>query len=146
MSHRPNIDLATALDTFVATTPSPNITLTLDTNLFAGPVRPPGDGIPEQCVFVNHTGGALIDTFRDSAPTRVASVQVRVRGNPDDFATAEALARDVWARIHNLTVTSVAGALPYMVVLNLDGEPNNLGQDDKEHWEFSINVEMTYDD
>ena len=146
MPHRPNLDLATALDTFVATTPTPNVTLTLDTNLFAGPVRPPGDGIPEQAVFVNQTGGRLIDTFRTTTPTRVATLQVRVRGNPDEFGEVDALARDILVKIHNLAVSPVdVSAANYMAVLNVDGEPLNLGQDDKEHWEFSINVEMTYD-
>ncbi len=135
---RPNEDIATALAIALGGG------FTLGTNVFAGPVRPVDSDIPHEAIFCNAATGVSPTRLMRNVEVRTATVQIRVRGNPGTFEATETLARTVWEKTKNMTTIDATLDADYMAVLALDSEPNNLGQDDQEHWEFSVNVEMMY--
>ena len=145
MPHRPNLDLATALATELSRTLAP----AAGADTFAGPIRPaqPALGIPHEAIFCYAPGGdPAIQTFRRTAKIRPTTVMVHVRGEVGDFPGAEVLARSALAALNNLTVLPVGGGGRYKAVLVDVSDPIQLGQDKTEHWEFTVPVEMTYDD
>jgi hypothetical protein len=109
------------------------------TNLFAGPIRDLPGTIPDKAVFCLATGGPAPEAFVSAATgneERYHAVQVRVRGNPRDFASAVTLARGVRDTLHR-TVPS-----GYLECAVRETEPNYLGQDEQGRDDFSINVEL----
>ena len=140
-----DIDLATALATALSRVVAP----TSGATVFAGPVRPADPpAVPHEAIHcVPPVGsGDSRQTFRRAGKVRFSELQVRSRGERDDFDSAATLAESIHVALNNLTVLQVTGGLRYLAVLVSDGNPIMLGQDDQEHWEFVTNVEMTYDD
>ncbi len=145
MPHRPNLDLATALATALGRIMAP----TSGANTFAGPVRPaqPEVGIPHDAIFVYVPGGDPVQqTFRRKAKIRQPIVMVHIRGDVALYGETEVIARSVVSALNNLVVLPVGGGGRYKAVLVNVSEPIQLPQNDTEHWEFMVPVEMTYDD
>lgn len=120
--------------------------LSVGNNLFRGPVRPPSKGkIPSEAVFAldtsglepqycigDKTGQALLFTF----------VQVRVRGCPNDYSGGRDLADKVLTSFHDYPKNPIEGL---MNIQPRESSPIYLGQDDTEHHEWSMNLEVLVD-
>jgi hypothetical protein len=125
----PNRDLATEI--------ASALSLTLGTNCFYGMVRPPENGIAAKAVFCISSGGPKPTSFLGQTRVRrFSSVQVRVRGEEDDFDGGELFARQVRDAVHH---ASIAG---YIEVEAQVSEPAHLGPDRRGYPEWSIPVEM----
>lgn len=131
----PDADLAALL----VASPQPisgSTTLVLGTNLFLGPVRPlTTDGIPALAVFVLGEGGpAPMPYLNNAGDYREDRVTITVRGEPDDLAGPQALARAIRRRLHRARPSG------YIVILVQEGEPLYQGQDEQalHHWEHSF--------
>ena len=132
MSTTPDIDLVGHVNTNVGA-------LTTGTNLFAGPVRAVGTGVPDLSVFVLATNGAPPMAFIAGGAgneQRYHGILVRVRSAPRAFEAGQTLARSVRDAIHH---TAVSG---YIEVEVRETDPAYLGTDDKGHHDWSIGVEM----
>lgn len=108
-------------------------------NVFTGPVRPEGHGIPHAVIFCLASGGPSPTPYLggSTAPSfRAPRVQVRVRSNPGEYAVGVALARSVAAALDK---AELAG---YVACQLQQAEPIYLGMDDLEHHEWSINVAL----
>ena len=113
--------------------------LTSGTNLFSGPERMVGTGIPGACVFVATYGGpAPIPYLGNQADQRTFSVQVLVRGDPDTRDAALVLARQVWNRLHRSAPSG------YIDCLCDQSGPVDLGMGNDDRPRFSINVYLRY--
>jgi hypothetical protein len=114
--------------------------LTAGTNLFACAELPPDATVPHKAVFAAEYGGLapmpLIGVGRD---IRSMSVQVMVRGEPDDTDGARTLAWAVW---NSLQRTAPNG---YIDCLCNQSGPVYLGKDDTEHPKFSVNLSLRYE-
>lgn len=101
-------------------------TLTLDSNLFAGPLRPSGtqddEGATLVSVYVHRRGGAGSDQvswFSGQGGSDVTTtVAVIVRGDPAEYDAHEALCRAVCEYLHlnppaNTSIIDVASLTPY---------------------------------
>jgi hypothetical protein len=131
MALPPDEAVASVIDTALAS-------LTLGTNLFQGPVRPPSSSVPHKAVFCLATGGPapLMHTQGNNGPdVKRASVQVRIRGDVNSFAAGQTLARSVWTALQRATFAG------YMSIACRESEPVYLGVDNTEHHEWSVNVE-----
>lgn len=129
-----DLDMATAISAAVGT-------LTLGTNLFAGPVRAQVGGVPyDSTVFVLATGGSSPQPYLDGSGTdyNISSVQVTVRSATDTFAAGQALARTVRAALHQ---QAVAG---YIDVTAVSTEPSYLGQDKDGQHRWTSNFDLQH--
>jgi hypothetical protein len=110
------------------------------TNLFTGPERSVGDGIPDQAVFVLATGGAPPAPFIDGSGVDYcwSTVQITVRSAVRSFHSGQALARSVRNAIHEASISG------YVDVRAREAEPNYLGADEQEMHTWTINVEMEH--
>ena len=109
--------------------------LTIGTNLFLG--RLPD--APDSCVALYQTGGAAPDDQFGSAAPQVERPSVQVRVRADDYATAEALASDVWGvlvLVANQTLTSTR-----YLRLAVDQSPFPLERDNQDRPVFVFNLE-----
>ena len=116
--------------------------LTKGTNLFYGPIRPPGNGIPNKCVFAFINGGNPPESYCDGGAgvsLKQPNVQVMIRsdkGSSDDYGGGSELANDVWEAIHD---QSTATGLTYGIKCQQSG-PNYLGKDPQDQHIWSINA------
>lgn len=126
-------------DAVVAILAAAGLGLTGGTNLFGGPVRPQGSGVPLASVFALSTGGPVHQPYIGNAhDLTIATVQVNVRGAPGDFAGGETLARACLVAIHRAAIAGYAGCIVR------EPRPTYLGADagtDTHLW--SLNVELT---
>lgn len=130
MSHNPAEDLLDFLDTN-------STALTQGTNLFHGPPRPVGPGMPEQAVFVIGRGGPPPKrVFTQNTEVRDGAVQVITRSN--SWATGFALAQTV----HNLAQSATISG--YEDVKAKQPEPAFLDQDNQGRYSWSDNYELMY--
>lgn len=110
------------------------------TNVFRGAPRKPGNGVPRKAIFCLASGGPRPEQYTQGAGTtseiRYTSVQVYVRGDVNDFATGQTLARDTRDAVHKATVSG------YVNVEVNESEPTFLGVDDQECPRWSLNVTM----
>lgn len=116
--------------------------LTLGTNLFIGPERPPDpdSGMPHAAVFVRQYGGSNRTSLGVDSGERVYRLQVLVRGDVDKRPTAVATANtclDACQRVD----PSEAG---YIELHSTDAGWIDLGVDDTEHHRLSFNVKLTF--
>lgn len=132
--------MATTPDTDVVALLTGSLGLVAGTNLFAGPVRAPGTGVPDKAVFVLATGGAPPIPYMDGTlqDYQRSIVQIRVRSDLEDFPTGQTLARSVRDFLHKITGTS------YTDIRVRETEPNYLGPDELGHHEWSVNLEMEH--
>lgn len=117
---------------------------TIGVDVFFGPVRPAEDGIPHECIFMVPGPPEQPIVMPRSVEVKTARVMVRIRGERGDFDGGLALAELVRSTTRDMDVDTISDLSDYFEVRARDGEPNMLGQDDQEHWEFSVNVEMRY--
>lgn len=116
------------------------IGLTPGTNLFTGPERPLGDGIPDECVFVLGSGGYPPVAFFDSSGQDycISTIQISVRSGSRDYGAGLSLARNVRDSVHKTDV------LGYVDIRAREAEPNYLGQDEQQMHTWTINVEAQH--
>lgn len=133
MGLTPEQDIVSAINTGVAA-------FTTGTNLFYGPVRPADqDNYPSRACFVFPSGGVEPEAFLGQTyAMRRSSIQIRTRGNRQDFAGALVDARAVRDAVHQ---SPSASYLDWRV---MQSEPIFLGPDEAGHPEFSINVEAQF--
>lgn len=110
---------------------------TLGTDLFVGPVRNAGTGIPKRAVFFLDYGAPAPEPYMQTAKASLWShrVQVTVRDEPTQWARGETTARAFLEALHRGTVS---GAVD---VLALNG-PNPLGADGDGCPRFTINFQV----
>jgi len=116
--------------------------LTLGTNLFIGPERPPdpGSGMPHAAVFVRQYGGTYRTDLGVDAGERVYKMQVLVRGDVDGRPAATATANTCLAACQRVDPTETG----YIELHSTDAGWIDLGVDDTEHPRLSFNVKLTY--
>jgi hypothetical protein len=132
MGLKPEETLATFIGTQVAD-------LTLGTNLFYGPVTPD----PVEGCWVFPTGGPPPERFLGEIPTmKHFGIQIRVRGDKEQFTTGQALAREVSDALIAATHDSAFNA--YLDIEVTQSQPFYLGQDDRGLPEWSQNVEAIF--
>lgn len=113
--------------------------LTSGTNLFRGPVRPVGNGVPAKAVFCLAAGGPAPVPYIDAAAfgdTYYFDVQVRVRGDRESFAATRSLARSIRNALHRASLSG------YLSTVVTESEPISLGFDGSERPEFALNVRL----
>lgn len=142
MATRPIEDLADALA--VALGAGFDTPPTAGANVFFGPVRPQGDGVPHKALFTGPGVASSPDKAFRGSGVRNAAVQVRSRGNVGDFDGAWTLAENIRDAVNDMVTIPGSLLQEYMSVEAVDSEPLSLGQDDQEHWEMAVNVEMKY--
>lgn len=130
MPTRPDISLVNVLNGQAG--------LVTGTNLFNGPVQPPGNGIPVKAVFVIVAGGNPPEGFLNSSTLRrrKTRVQVRVRGEKAKYDAGLIFARSVWDAVHYAVATD------FIDVRVEQADVLYLGEDDAYNPEWSINALM----
>lgn len=116
------------------------LSLTLGTNLFLGPERPPNAGIPHVATFVQVYGGVVQPLMGVSSDYQVSRIQVLHRGAVDAYKAAQDFARSMMPVLHRVD-PSESG---YFDCTVLQPEPLFLGRDDTEHPRFIINVQTRF--
>jgi hypothetical protein len=115
----------------------------LGSTVFMGPVRPADPpAIPRRVVFVLETGGIRPEAFMDGANTtyRRFGVQIRVRGEPNDYQTTRDLAKSVWTNMNLATTSGHTGS--YIEIRCDQSNPLYMGRDAYQCDEYSINVTL----
>lgn len=133
--------MADTLDADIATVlAAGGIGLTSGTNLFTGPERPIGDGIPDEAVFVLASGGYPPEPFIDGSGQDycISTVQIIVRSAIRSHDSGQTLARDVRDCVHKATIAG------YVDLRVREAEPNYLGQDEQELHTWSLNMELQH--
>jgi len=134
--------MATAPDSDVVTQlVAAGIGLVSGTNLWRGPERAAGTGVPAKSVFVLASGGYPPRPFLGPSSTdmRRSTVQITVRSDAQDFDGGQTLVRAVRNAIHK---AAVAG---YVDIRVRESEPNYLGQDEAARHLWTVNVEMEHE-
>lgn len=119
----------------------------LGDDLFLGPVRPVGNGVPARAIFVLVSAGTEPMQFHGpSARQRIdrPQVQIRVRGDISGFEQGQTDAEEARAALHDAapptsTTDPLAGFIDCRVV---ESRATYLGRDDNGHHEWSFNVEL----
>jgi hypothetical protein len=124
------------LATYVA---SEGAGLTLGTSFFYGPVTPD----PAECCWIFPTGGPGPTRFLgETEVEKHYTMQVRVRGDKQDFDGGLLLARAVSDALHAAINDATFAA--YLDIIPLQSQPIYLGQDDHGLPEWSQNVEAQF--
>lgn len=132
---KPEEDIANDLAT--------QLSLTVGQNIFARPVLPPGPYVDHKAVFVFPSGGVSpLASMGETTAERISAIQIRVRGDERDFDGGLAFARSVRDTVHY----SNSRLTDYIDVRVQSTEPINLGEDEEEHPEWSINVEAVFEE
>lgn len=107
------------------------------TNIFRGPVRPFGAGIPLHAIFCEATGGPVNQPYLGTATDwRVKTVMVHVRGNPLERHVAQDVAVQCLEALHRASLTG------YTYSLVRESFPTALGQLEDGSWRFVLNVQL----
>lgn len=112
------------------------------TNIFTGPVRGEGNGIPVRAVFVRESGGPAPMPYlggRTADSFFEINVQVRLRAAPttdDGFSAGRTLARRISAALNKADISG------YMACQLMQATPNYLGLDPQGRHEWSVNVKL----
>ncbi len=136
----PEVVVATVLDSVATLIYAPATGM----NLFSGPEQPPGDVVPHAAVFCipYNDGTAPMPYFAgQDQDLRWLSVQVLVRGDVDAYDAANTLAYACWQAL----TRKKTPATGYLDILNKQGAPMFLGNDDTDHPRFSFNVQLRYE-
>jgi len=127
------VDVGTRLDAATIATAD----LTLGTNLFLG--REPAD--PDTCVTLYETAGAPPDDFFGDGTTPTLEnpgLQVRIRAA--SYATARALADDVWQNLSKVSNDTLTSTL-YQRIVPVQS-PFALERDDRDRIVFAVNFDV----
>lgn len=128
------LDLATAIGTNVSA-------VTLGTDVFDGPVRPPEDEYATEACFCIESGGRAAEPDNGKTTRAVfAEVQVRTRGNKDEYASGKTFTDSIFSYTEHATISG------YINVRNLTAAPIYIGTDAGGRHEWSYTVEMFYED
>jgi hypothetical protein len=113
-------------------------TLTLGTNIFAGPLRSPKEGAPQLTVGCVLTPGPVPVELMSGGTTRLyePSLTVTIRCNQDEYQNGRDLAEQIYERVHN---GSVSG---YQWARCMQGTPVYAGMSENRNFYFTINVTM----
>ncbi len=114
-------------------------------SIFEGPEQPVRAGIVDaKAVFVLPFGGPPPETFKSST-TSVYSpdVQIITRGDKTSYRDTKNLSNEIRDLMQSDGAPNIAG---YIDVQLVDAEPIYMGQDDKGHPRFALNVKMTKED
>lgn len=115
----------------------PYVQLVLGRNLYRSFPRVVEGGIPAQAVFVHTSGGQSPRQYHEDGSVLTANVMVHVRGNVNEFADGEDLARGVLAALHR---NIPAG---YIDCLSNVSEPEYGGPDNTENPVWIIPLSLT---
>lgn len=130
---------STAPEVVIADRLNGQYSLVSGTNLFSGPERMVGTGIPSAAVFCAPYGGLPpVPYLGNTADVRSFSVQVLVRGDPDTRDTTLTLARQIWNRLQRFAPTG------YIDCLCNQSAPVDLGMANDDRPRFSINLSLRY--
>jgi hypothetical protein len=104
-------------------------------------VRPPEDGYATKAVFCIEGGGPAAEPDNGSTKRTVfAEVQVRTRGDKDDYDGGKDFTDSIFSFTEHATISG------YFNVRNLTAAPIPLPQDAGGRYEWSYTVEMMYED
>lgn len=133
MPFEPGLDVATQLDADAA--------FTLGTNLFYGPERPEGDGMPHKAVFCLSSGGPGPEEYADGSGISrwIGVVQIISRSDPGRYADGLAQARLIRDLLH------IQPATGYHEWIFQESEPIYLGTDETDRHRWSSNLEVWYE-
>lgn len=70
------------------------------------------------------------------------SLQFKVRGPADDYRPAEALAQQVYDRLHGLRNRTLAGGTWLVLIVGVQGGPVDLGEDEHGRPEYVVNFRV----
>lgn len=135
---QPDLAVATALA-------GAGLGLTLGTNVFWGTIREsdPASGVPSKAVFCTLLLSPAPVNYCDGSRTpqgREPQVQVVVRGNANDYSTAQTLARSVKDALHDLPPTG------YDACRVTQAEPVPIGETNRGEHLFSLSVHLWIDE
>jgi hypothetical protein len=127
--------IVTLLDALV----SGSTTLASGTDLFTGPARSHGQGIPiGPVVFALSTGGPPPQPYLGVGKDfRVETVQVTVRAKPEKFADGQTLARAVFDAVHKTLPTD------FVDCRVRESQPTYLGADGNGCHLWTLNCELS---
>lgn len=106
-------------------------------NTFVGIVRDAREpAIPHKSVWILEIAGPQPHRFMDgnSKNYRYVDVQVRIRGNPGDYADAHDLANRVWNGLQGATTITTN----YVAIRATTSAPMPMGYSEKDEPEFSL--------
>ena len=113
-----------------------SLSLVKNTNLFAGEVKDISGLVPDFAIFCRGLGGASADrVFQLTYEVAKPQVAVYVRSN----ANAPQAAKEKMQAIYNRLKTTIPTG--YMDCRCLQSEPQNLGEDDKGRYIFTMTFE-----
>lgn len=111
----------------------------LGANIFIGPVQPPNQYIPAKSCWILETGGLAPEYVMGNAYTvQRSTVQVRVRGDANDYIGGRDFAQSIYDALNGIVPTG------YFSVFCQQSEPVWIGFDSDNRPEWSINLIVTY--
>lgn len=113
--------------------------LTKGVNLFASPLRPEGNGIPGEACFVYSWGGPAPQVYNDGGAGKnlnLIDCQITLRWTSDSPKAGDDLAAVLYNALRKSTPTGTIAAEAQ------NSAPLYLGQDDKGHHVWTINLRL----
>jgi hypothetical protein len=109
-------------------------------NLFRGPRRPHGDGVPLPAVFVHCGGGPIQRPYLgNSGDFAVSAVQVFIRGDRDQYSESQARGKAILLALHRAALPGVVSCV------TREPQPQYLGQDDNGCHHWTVTAELGED-
>ena len=118
------------------------LSLTLATNMFTGPPKPPSAAIPRNCVFIFG-----IQSFQPRPYLGVGTdyrqfrTSLYVRRHADQFETGQTLAREIWRTLQRANVSAHTG---FFGALMEEADPQYYGMDDEDNHRWSMTCRLLY--
>lgn len=116
--------------------------LSLGVAAFCGPTRPAEPpAVLNKAIFIQETGGPPAEPYMDGTRSsyRFMRVQVRVRGEPNDYQTTRDLAKTIWS---NLQQSSTPMTGSYVRVTCDQSNPFYMGRDAYQNHEWVVNLTL----
>ena len=118
-----------------------NITLVKNINLFAGEIKDISGLIPDKAVFVRGIGGSAADrVFQLTYEIAKPQVQIYVRSTVNNLNDAKLLMYAIYTFLKSTIPTN------YLDCRCSQSEPQNLGEDDKGRYIFTMTFECWRED
>lgn len=134
------LNLVDELDTNIGAT------LTKGVNLFTGPVRMVGDGIPQNCVFCFASGGFQPRPYMgQNKQYRRVFIEVRVRYGRHDYDSGQALAWDVYNALDLSEFSTTDTGSSFVWCKPLSSAPNYISTDKDDFHMWGITFEIGHD-
>jgi hypothetical protein len=104
-------------------------------NIIIGPMKPPSQYVPVESIWIISTGGAAPDhVFGGMYTIQKPTVQILVRGSPNDYKGSKGLAQSVYDALNGAEPEGVWPILP------MQSEPVWVGPDESNRPIWSINL------